>query len=149
MMNFSILLVLLFLICSECSQIHFANDAIYSSKWKSAYNSLHANIRNGKVHPRYLVSVPVPFGLADRILGTITELLIAILSQRAFVIAKLNRIPTLEMVLNISSINTTIQLDLDILAPLRSVYNGTIEYIGKREFSATVDKSKYSLIYMV
>jgi hypothetical protein len=91
----------------------------------------------------------VPFGLADRILGTITELLIAILSQRAFVIAKLNRIPTLEMVLNISSINTTIQLDLDILAPLRSVYNGTVEYIGKREFSATVDKSKYSLIYMV
>ena len=46
-------------------------------KWQENYIQRHRAILNGSLPPRYLVSVAVEAGLADRLIGTLTEFYLA------------------------------------------------------------------------
>ena len=51
--------------------------------WQAEYSRLHQAISSGTAPPRRLVSVPVKSGFADRMIGSVTAMLFALLSDRA------------------------------------------------------------------
>lgn len=51
--------------------------------WQSEYAKLHAEILSGDVEPRYLVAEGEN-GLADSLVGLVTQLFVALLQRRAF-----------------------------------------------------------------
>ena len=55
--------------------------------WQDSYSKLHRSLLSGKKPSRYAISIPAPAGLSDRLLGTVTVFLYALLTDRAFQIA--------------------------------------------------------------
>eukprot|EP00271_Cylindrocystis_brebissonii_P003049 TRINITY_DN13798_c0_g1_i1.p1 TRINITY_DN13798_c0_g1~~TRINITY_DN13798_c0_g1_i1.p1 ORF type:complete len:554 (-),score=49.59 TRINITY_DN13798_c0_g1_i1:115-1776(-) len=61
--------------------------------WQRDYIALHAAILAGQSAPRFAVSVAVEKGLADRLLGVITQFYYALLTRRAFQITPGSQAP--------------------------------------------------------
>eukprot|EP00271_Cylindrocystis_brebissonii_P005362 TRINITY_DN17373_c0_g1_i1.p1 TRINITY_DN17373_c0_g1~~TRINITY_DN17373_c0_g1_i1.p1 ORF type:complete len:502 (-),score=81.35 TRINITY_DN17373_c0_g1_i1:458-1963(-) len=59
--------------------------------WQEDYIALHASILSGALPPRYAVSIGVEAGLADRLVGVISEFYYALLSRRALLITPGNQ----------------------------------------------------------
>ena len=51
--------------------------------WQNQYTDLHQGVTTGKLPMRRIVSVPVKSGFADRMIGSVTAMLFALLSDRA------------------------------------------------------------------
>lgn len=121
----------------------------YTRNWKEQYSSDHYAIVTGKSAPKYLISIPVPYGLADRILGSITQLLIAILSRRAFMIADMDAIPSFDSIFETKRLKIHIRLNQSLLKPVRRHYNFNMSGNNIRKFDSDIDATQYDFVYMV
>ena len=122
--------------------------------WQENYMELHRKILAGDLPPRYLVSIPVQDGLADRVTGIISEFYFALLTGRAFQITNARqKMPSFQSAFDAPYINWTRHLDdPEILVEhLRYTYKGQRGYIGPRHYPDTgeVDLQKYGSIYIV
>ena len=64
--------------------------------WQENYIERHRAILNGSLPSRYLVSVAVEAGLADRLIGTLTEFYLALFTNQAFQIITYGTLPRFE-----------------------------------------------------
>ena len=76
--------------------------------WQNSYKFLHQAILDGIMPDKFLVSVPVRAGLADNLIGMVSQFLLAFLTSRAFV--------------RLSSFGNSIPLG-DIFTPARISWN--------------------------
>ncbi|KAG5176626.1 hypothetical protein JKP88DRAFT_249398 [Tribonema minus] len=121
--------------------------------WQESYMDFHERTLAGALPPRYLVSVTVEAGLADRLIGTISQFYLALLSQRAFQITNAGQtLPPLEWAYDAPFINWTRADDPPILTDrLKFTYKGQRGFVGDRQYPANddVDTSKYWGMYLV
>ncbi|WIA21391.1 hypothetical protein OEZ85_000607 [Tetradesmus obliquus] len=123
-----------------------------SSSWIQEYAELHAKIRSGSSPPRFLVSVPVEAGIADRLAGMMSEFYLAMLTKRAFTTAPHAMLPGWGAVCDAPHFNWTSAPDGlldDAVDTLKYTYKGQPGYLGDRPFPASVDRSKYAALYLV
>eukprot|EP00611_Tribonema_gayanum_P028478 TRINITY_DN7331_c0_g1_i1.p1 TRINITY_DN7331_c0_g1~~TRINITY_DN7331_c0_g1_i1.p1 ORF type:complete len:446 (+),score=61.44 TRINITY_DN7331_c0_g1_i1:44-1381(+) len=121
--------------------------------WQESYMDFHERTLAGTLPPRYLVSVAVEAGLADRLIGTISQFYLALLSERAFQITTAGQtLPPLEWAYDAPFINWTRADDPPILTDrLKFTYKGQRGYVGDRQYPPNddVDTSKYWGMYLV
>eukprot|EP00953_Heterococcus_sp_UTEX-ZZ885_P001997 1589-Heterococcus_DN1.PRE.4 len=122
--------------------------------WQESYMKLHQRILAGEQEPRFLVSVSVEGGLADRITGIITEFYFALLTNRAFQITNAQlSLPKFEAAYDAPFISWTRHVDDPAILTehLRLTYKGIRRYKGVREFpsEAQIDTSKFWSMYLV
>ena len=118
--------------------------------WQEAYIERHRAILNGTLPPRYLVSVSVEAGLADRLTGTITEFMFALLTGRAFQIITYGTLPRFEAAFLAPHINWSRPCDNDtLIANLKYTYRGQREYQGNRSYGPEVDTKLYWPLYWI
>jgi hypothetical protein len=115
---------------------------------------LHQGILSGASPQRYLVSVAVEAGLADRLTGIISEFYFALLTGRAFQITNAGqKLPLFEAAFDAPYVNWTRHLeDPEVLVEhLRYTYKGQRGYTGPRHYPDTgeVDLKEYGSIYLV
>mmetsp|Transcript_12281 Transcript_12281/g.21751 ORF Transcript_12281/g.21751 Transcript_12281/m.21751 type:complete len:416 (-) Transcript_12281:21-1268(-) len=117
-------------------------------QWQPAYIHHHsASLESSRV----LVSVGVEAGLADRMTGTITQFIHALLTHRAFKITVYGGVPDLGLAYNGPYINWSgiPLLPNDVLEPLRLTYRGQRDAPEpSRSFNSSVNAAKYSMLYM-
>lgn len=122
------------------------------SSWLDSYQQLHADIVSGRQPPRYLVSVAVEEGVADRLAGAVTLFYAALLSRRAFTQVTYGLLPGFEAACEMPSINWTHPHDLpqQVLEPVKTTYRGQRHYNPTdRTYGPEVDNSTYYPLYLV
>jgi hypothetical protein len=82
------------LIITSTSSLRRSNEYedICGWGWQDEYIKLHRGILSGEVPPKYVLAIPVKTGLADNMHGYITAFLWALLSNRAFLIERVDRL---------------------------------------------------------
>jgi hypothetical protein len=114
------------------------------------YSAFHAEVLEKKRPQRYLVSVAVEAGLADRLLGMMSQFWLAFFSKRAFQIAGYDKLPHFEYAYDYRFINWTRPPDPpQYTANLLYTYRGKRGYDGPRNYDNSVDKEKYFPDYMI
>ena len=116
--------------------------------------SFHRRTLTGELPPRYLVSVAVEAGLADRVTGIISEFYFALLTGRAFQLTNARqKLPPFEAAFDAPHVNWSRHLhDPEILVDhLRNTYQGQWGYKGPRHYpdNGEVDLKEYGSIYIV
>ncbi len=118
--------------------------------WQESYINLHRSILNGSSPPRYLVSVSVEAGLADRLTGTLTEFYFALLTNRAFQIITYGTLPRFEAAFLSPNINWSRPLDDDhLISNLKYTYYGERGYVGDRSYGPNINTSVYWSMYLI
>lgn len=118
--------------------------------WQDLYTSYHARVRSGDLHPRYAVSVAVEAGLADNMIGLISEFYYALLSGRAFVRQTYGDMPPLEAAFDYSSVNwSSPGFEDELFDHLKFTYKGIRGYSGNRSPPSGTDHTKYASIYHI
>lgn len=114
------------------------------------YARFHANVLNHKEPKRYLVSVAVEAGLADRLSGMITQFWWSVFNKRAYQISPYDRLPRFESAYDYRFINWTRPPDpVNYTIPLMFTYNGERGFVGDRQFDSSVDKKENWLEYLI
>jgi len=122
---------------------------LHNHRWQEEYGHLHKLIRSGVQSPRYLVSVAVEAGVADRIAGAMTELYFAILSSRAFTMVTYGWLPPFEAACNSNYINWTMTLPDNLIEPLKFTYRGQRGYSGQRRYPDRPEYKEYYPLFLV
>jgi hypothetical protein len=118
--------------------------------WQEAYIERHRAILNGNLPPRYLVSVSVEAGLADRLTGTLTEFFFALFTNRAFQIITYGTLPRFEAAFLSPHINWSRSVDNDtLISNLKYTYRGQRGYVGDRSYGSDVDTRLYWPVYLI
>lgn len=119
-------------------------------KWQQNYRVLHQSILNGTLPSRYLVSVAVEAGLADRLTGTLTEFFFALLTNRAFQIITYGTLPRFEAALSSPNINWSRPTDPDhLIDNLKYTYKGIRGYLHDRSYSSEINTNLYWPMYLI
>lgn len=69
------------------------NTSAGCGHWQQKYTQLHQDILSGRLPRRFLITIAPPQGLADRLSGTVTHFLFALITDRAFLHAAPPSIP--------------------------------------------------------
>lgn len=93
------------IICSFILLCVATEYEISCGTWQSSYTALHKRILSGEAPQRYLVSIPPSTGLADKLVGLPTQLLWAVLTDRALQHVPRHSMPPFESFLNVQHIN--------------------------------------------
>lgn len=118
--------------------------------WQQSYINLHRSILNGSLPPRYLISVAVEAGLADRLTGTLTEFFFALLTNRAFQIVTYGTLPRFEAAFLTPNINWSRSIVNDeLISNLKFTYRGQRGYSGDRSYPSHINTSLYWPMYLV
>lgn len=127
---------------------YFPQARLCSRQWVKDYSRMHAKIRSGRADPYYFVSVAVAAGLADRIIGMMTQFYIgALLQGRAFVAHDWGLLPSFTSTCESPYFDWMTPLDLpeDVIDPLKTSYKGLEKNeFGYGIFPPTVDTNVYS-----
>ncbi|KAG5189463.1 hypothetical protein JKP88DRAFT_301886 [Tribonema minus] len=121
---------------------------INCGNWQESYMTFHRRTLAGELPPRYLVSVAVEAGLADRLVGTISEFYLALLSGRAFQITNAGQsTPRMESAYDAPYVNWTRGDDDPAILTehLLKAYKGERQYAT----SGAVDTAKYWSMFLV
>lgn len=115
------------------------------------YATFHENILNKKDAQRYLVSVPVEAGLADRLIGIISQFWLAFFSKRAFQIGSYEKLPHFEDAYDYRFVNWTRPPDpMKYTASLMFTYKGIRGYDRERKYDPKeVDPEAYFGDYII
>ncbi|KAG5185476.1 hypothetical protein JKP88DRAFT_254960 [Tribonema minus] len=84
--------------------------------WQQDYADFHRRTVSGQLPPRFLVSVPLRQGLADHLIGAVSQFYLAVLSRRAFQfsnVASTGHHIKLQQAFDAPSINWTRHIDDD------------------------------------
>ena len=118
--------------------------------WQEEYIKRHRAILNGTLPPRYLVSISIEGGLADRLTGTMTEFIFALLTGRAFQIITYGTLPRFEAAFLAPHINWSRPCDNDtLIANLKYTYRGQRGFQGDRSYGPEVDTKLYWPLYWI
>eukprot|EP01001_Neometanema_parovale_P005940 NODE_2335_length_1445_cov_220.610439_g2218_i0.p1 GENE.NODE_2335_length_1445_cov_220.610439_g2218_i0~~NODE_2335_length_1445_cov_220.610439_g2218_i0.p1 ORF type:complete len:451 (+),score=52.96 NODE_2335_length_1445_cov_220.610439_g2218_i0:56-1354(+) len=119
--------------------------------WQEDYIALHRGILSGTRPPRYLVSISVEAGLADRLTGITTEFLIALLTNRAFQITTYDTLPPFEDAFAAPFINWHHREDRpELVDLLKYTYRGERGYDeNNRTYGPEIDTSLYWAEYHI
>ena len=118
--------------------------------WQEDYIKRHRAILNGELSPRYLVSVSTEGGLADRLTGTMTEFMFALLTGRAFQIITYGTLPRFEAAFSSPHINWSRPCDDDrLIDNLKYTYRGQRGYTGNRSYSSGINTNVYWPMFWV
>lgn len=79
--------------------------------WRGKYIKMHNDILAGKLPPRYLVSIPPPQGLADRLAGISAQFLIAYFNKRAMLFASTPETPGIDTAFDFPNIQSALPAD--------------------------------------
>lgn len=109
--------------------------------WQQKYTDIHNAIMDGKRKPRYVVSIAPPQGLADRLAGQVTQFLLALLSNRAFLVTNGN--DSLPMNVAFDHINIRSEIADDFMNPRDILMNLTFD-----EYPASIDRAKSCPLYL-
>jgi hypothetical protein len=114
--------------------------------WHSNYSKTHSEIVAGKRPPRYFVSMSVRSGVGDRLTGMITQLYLAILSDRALTEVTYGNLASFNAACTSNFINLTHPeiLPEHLLTPLKHDYRGDHAYDAR-----FVNTSHYVALYTV
>ncbi|PSC68917.1 Proteophosphoglycan ppg4 [Micractinium conductrix] len=107
--------------------------------WQRDYAVQHATVLSGHAPPRFVASVAVQSGLADRVVGVMSQLMYALLSGRALQFASVDGLPDWAVAFDSPHINWTAPpFPEAVLEPLRNRYKGVDGYrhFGDRNYSA-------------
>jgi hypothetical protein len=120
-------------ICEACTDYQHQRPIEFErcGSWQEDYIHLHQQILAGECPPRYLVAVAVQGGLADRIVGIITEFYFALLTGRAFQITNAHQaLPRFEGAFEAPFINWTRHINdpLTLTEHLKLTYGGVRHY---------------------
>ena len=127
-----------------------AADLPRCGTWQADYIALHRSILDGTLPPRYLVSVAVEAGLADRLTGTLTEFFLALFTRRAFQIVTYSTLPRFEAAFLAPHINWSRPTDPDkLIDNVKLTYRGIRGYTGNRSYDSSVNTSLYWPIYLI
>lgn len=85
----------------------FPQAKLCGDEWRQNYSMTHRSIVNGEAPARYLVSVAVAKGTADRVTGFVTQFYLALLSGRAFTMVTYGDLPPFEAACNMPFFNWT------------------------------------------
>jgi len=100
--------------------------------WQNKYTKLHRDMREGKLPPKWLISVAPPQGLADRLGGIITQFLFALLTDRAFVMVSSKS--KLDIVYDSPNIDTSLPTGFMSVKTLYNLtFGGYPEYYDKNK----------------
>lgn len=73
--------------------------------WQQKYTDLHRRILRGQAPQRYLISIPPSTGLADKLVGLPSQLIWAMLTDRAFQTVPLHGFPAYETLFDLPNID--------------------------------------------
>lgn len=111
-------------------------DKYCANSWTQTYTKFHHD--NVLTNSSKLIFVPILSGLADRIIGTSTSFLFAVLTNKVFQIGNRHQLPNFETVFTSPNINWTRHVDEEwLLDPLRD--NAANRYYDQ----ATLAQGKY------
>jgi hypothetical protein len=117
------------------------------------YAQMQADIQSGKLPERYLVSVAVEAGLADRLAGLMTHFWHAVLTNRAFTTIAYGSVPSFSAMCDRPFIDWTTkpaQVPDEAIEPLKFTYMGERGYPGHKRFlPASLDPKTYQMLYLV
>ena len=125
----------------------------------AAYTAFHRDmVSRPPQSARYLVSVAVEAGFADRIVGTIMAFYLAFFSGRALQLVTYAYLPAFEAAFSQPHINWTRgaehreseEMEAELIEPLKYTYKGQRGYNGNRSYDpAVIPTSRYALQYDV
>mmetsp|Transcript_9176 Transcript_9176/g.27560 ORF Transcript_9176/g.27560 Transcript_9176/m.27560 type:complete len:258 (-) Transcript_9176:7-780(-) len=122
--------------------------------WQRQYATFHKRTLRGELQPRYVVSVAVQAGLADRLVGTIQTFFYAIITKRAFQITTYDSIPGLELAFDPtrSQINwLRAPIEEEIIGPLKFSRQQELG-LQDGEYHPVIDvkyKTKWAYMYLI
>lgn len=129
--------------------IEYFPQSLQCGSWHKEYAEMHADVLAGRRPPRYLISLSPQTGIADRLVGMVTQLYLAILSDRALTAVTYGDLPRFEAACAAPFINWThpTPLEQHLVAPfiewrrdMRWKYNYTFD-------PAAIDTSQYAALY--
>lgn len=147
-------------VASVASKIEFSDsDRQLLDKWCGKplaselldYAKLHDDILAKRAPQRYLISVPVEAGLADRLLGMMSQFWLAFFSKHAFQIGIYEKLPRFEYAYDYRFINWTRPPDeTKYTAPLMFTYKGVRGYDGVRSYdNKEISPDHYHMEYLI
>lgn len=127
---------------------YFPQARLCSRQWVKDYGKMHARIRAGLEDPYYFVSVAVAAGLADRIIGMVSQFYVgALLQQRAFVTHNWGLLPNFNSTCESPYFDwlTPLNLPDEVLESVKTSYKGLAKNeFGYGIFPNTVDTKEYN-----
>lgn len=112
--------------------------------WMEPYREMHRQVLAGQRAPRYVVSVAVNKGFADRVAGLLSIFFFSLLTDRAFQMATYDDLPAFNCAFDSPSINWTApEYPTDLIEPIKTFH------VGSRSYTSSVDKLKYWSVYHV
>jgi hypothetical protein len=123
---------------------------VQATKELISYAKYHQNVLQKNLPPRYLISVAVEAGFADRLTGIISLFWLAFLSKHAFQIGIHDKLPSFQSAFDPVFINW-IRSDFSELheSPLLYTYEGIRGNNKIRQFNSSVDLKTHSLEYLI
>lgn len=132
---------------------YFPQAGRCATGWMAQYTKLHADVQSGRLPPRYLVSVAVEAGLADRLAGLMTLFWHAVLTNRAISTVAYGDVPSFQAMCDAPFIDWTSRPDNlpdEAIEPLKLTYKGQRGYPGQnRSLPATLDPNTYQMLYLI
>ena len=121
--------------------------------WMARYTQLQADVQSGRLPPRYLLSVSVEAGLADRLTGLITHLWHAVLTNRALVTVNYGVLPPFEAMCRSPFIEWSRRpenVSDEAVEPLKYTYKGQRGYPSDKRFlPANLDAHTFQMLYLI
>lgn len=105
---------------------------------------MHSAILSGQLPPRLTVSVAVETGIADRIVGIMSQFYYSLISNRALQIQRTGNLPMLEAAFDYANVNWT-----SPFYPAELYEHVRVHHQGQRIPPPTVNTSMYSHVYHV
>ena len=125
-------------------------ELVCGSTWQRGYASLHNRISAHLSGTRYVISLAVEAGVADRLSGLVSEFIFALLSDRAFSYISYGDLPNWSVAFSSPFLHQEqLEFPSDAVESLKYTYKSVRNYRGDRSYAASVNMSAYYPIYLI
>ena len=119
-------------------------------QWQEQYAKLHANIIHQQAAQRYVLSVALEAGLADRLTGLVGEFMYAMFTKRAFLHITVSGEPSWDMAYDYPNFNATSPINYEEINPvvIQVLQFQDLHGTGHK-YAPSVDQNVYYPIFLV